>query len=137
MQLQSPFYLSASAFTTFSENLTPNLKVKVTEIWSRPRSVVDKSKVFIWKSYITSFSSHRIHKQKSTSDLEVEVDIWTHPKFSVGTPMLSIGSILNYRILRLGCQHCPLGQQGNVNTPSAFCSLGVKTKNKFSLIFLP
>lgn len=82
-------------------------------------------------------SSHSQDFQNNlTFDLEVEVDIWTHSKFSVDTPMLFIGSLLNYRILRLGCPHCPLGQQGNVNTPSAFCSWGVKTKCTFSLIFL-
>lgn len=74
-------------------------------------------------------SSHSQDFQNNlTFDLEVEVDIWTHPKFSVDTPMLSIGSLLNYRILRLGCPHCPLGQQGNVNTPISLLQLRGKNK---------
>lgn len=49
-------------FTKFSENLTSDLTAEICEIITFPRFLVDAHMVSVWNSYISSFSSYRIHK---------------------------------------------------------------------------
>ena len=59
------------ALTRFLVKLTSdlNLGVQVTEMWTRPRYLLNTSMASIWEVYVTSFRIYRVHKVLGKTDL--------------------------------------------------------------------